>query len=268
MSRRLIPACLLFAGLCSPVAASPAPSAVVPLRLHSGRPVVDGVYVNGHGPYRFLVDTGATMNHIDPKLALSIGLSSTFETKLMGPNGTTTSKGHEGGEVRLGEVTADRQVFLFSGMDLLHEVAGDAQGVLGQVFLSQFDYRLDLEHGRLEFGRVGFDGVGTLAAFHKSAEQLPVVSTSLGAMVLDSGAHAVVRFRVRAVNATQEFVGATGATPTGTVDSKLAIRNHTFWSGDAMAVPHTPQKDVDGLIPLSLFKSVYVNNSESYVVLK
>ena len=35
-----------------------------------------------------------------------------------------------------------------------------------------------------------------------------------------------------------------------------------------MAVPHTPQEDVDGLLPLSLFKSVYVNNSESYVVLK
>ena len=39
------------------------------MRVRDGRPIVDGVYVNGHGPYRFLVDTGTMRNLIDADLA-------------------------------------------------------------------------------------------------------------------------------------------------------------------------------------------------------
>lgn len=33
--------------------------------VRDGRPVVDGVFVNGHGPCRFLVDTGSNVNLIE-----------------------------------------------------------------------------------------------------------------------------------------------------------------------------------------------------------
>ena len=55
----------------------------VKIDLIDGRPVVDGVYVNGHGPYRFLVDTATTSNHMESALAKSIGLTPTYRTELL-----------------------------------------------------------------------------------------------------------------------------------------------------------------------------------------
>src|SRR5262249_9076121 len=92
----------------------------VKLLIREGRPVVEGVYVNGHGPYHFLLDTGATLNHLDPKIAESIGLPVTFQTQLTSSTGVTAASGSEGGEIRLGSTTADHQVFLFAGIEGLH----------------------------------------------------------------------------------------------------------------------------------------------------
>jgi hypothetical protein len=39
------------------------------MRVEDGRPVVNGVFVNGRGPYRFLVDTGSNVNLIETDLA-------------------------------------------------------------------------------------------------------------------------------------------------------------------------------------------------------
>jgi hypothetical protein len=56
-----------------------------------------------------------------------------------------------------------------------------------------------------------------------------------------------------------------GTAQLGTVSSTLTIAVRTFWRGDAMVVPQSPEAGVDGLLPTSLFKSVYVSNSEGYV---
>ena len=46
----------------------------VTLEVRDGRPFVNGVFVNGHGPYRFLIDTGANMNLIESDLAEKMSL--------------------------------------------------------------------------------------------------------------------------------------------------------------------------------------------------
>jgi hypothetical protein len=238
----------------------------VKLQMREGRPVVDGVMVNGHGPYRFLLDTGATLNTIDPTLAQSIGLTVAFLTQLTSSTGVTSASGSEGGEIRLGPVTAGDQVFLFTGMDAVHKLSSDIQGVLGQVFLSQFDYLLDVRGGRMEFGKRELHGKGARAPF-RIVQGRPVVDTSLGPLVLDSGAHLMVRFGVEATQATAEMVTMSGTMQVGMVFSKLAIDGRTLWRGDAVAVPHTAEAGAAGLLPVSLFKTVYVCNSGRYVVL-
>jgi hypothetical protein len=239
----------------------------VKLEMRDGRPVVDGVFINDHGPYRFLVDTGSTLNHFDPKLARAIGLATTLQTTLTSSIGATSATGTEGAEIRLGSVIADQQVLLFAGIEGLHAISPDIQGVLGQVFLSRFDYRINLRNGRLEFGRYGLDAKATRIAF-RTVEGRPVISTSLGWLVLDSGAHYLVRFGVRATVETHEMVTASGTVGVGTVFSKLVIAGHPFWRGDAIAVPELSEPSADGLLPIAPFNSVYVSNSEGYVVLK
>jgi hypothetical protein len=95
----------------------------------------------------------------------------------------------------------------------------------------------------------------------------PVVVTSLGRLVLDSGANYMTRFGVRAAEETLNMITATGSVKVGTVFSKLVIDGRAVWRGEAVAVPHSPETGTDGLLPMSLFKSVYVSNSEGYVVL-
>ena len=62
-------------------------TAAVPLTARHGRPVVDGVYVNGHGPFRFLLDTGAQSSQLDVRLAREIGLVAAYRVELVSAGG-------------------------------------------------------------------------------------------------------------------------------------------------------------------------------------
>jgi hypothetical protein len=235
------------------------------IQILEGRPVVDGVYVNGHGPYRFLVDTGTTANHLDPKLARSIGLTATFRTELASSAGVTVVPGGDGIEVVLGSVRADGQTFLFAGLEAVHQLSQDIQGVLGQAFLSRFDYLLDLRSRQLEFGTSELSGKGIRVPL-RTLRGRPLVDTSLGSMVVDSGAHSVTLFGIGGGELAHQMVTMSGSLWVGTVSTKLLIGGRTFWRGEAVAVPHPEEAGIAGVLPISLFRTVYICNSEGYAV--
>jgi hypothetical protein len=113
--------CVLFAfaSLCSGADA-------LNLQIREGRPVVDGIYINGHGPYRFLLDTGSTLNHIDVSVAKEIGLTETVHTTLISSIGATRVSGSTGIEVALGSACARNQTILF-GLGAVRESRPDAK---------------------------------------------------------------------------------------------------------------------------------------------
>lgn len=234
------------------------------LDVQSGRPIVDGVFVNGHGPYRFLVDTGTTLNQIDPKLARSIGLQPTFTTRLTSAAGSTSVTGSRGNQVIVGSVRGDNQSFLLARLDAAHLISHDIQGVLGQAFLSHFDYLLDMRARRLEFG--ARDEHGTRLPF-RTVEGRPVISTSLGWLVLDSGAEWVVLFGVESPNDAFRIITVSGSRSVGTVSRSLQIAGRTVWAGEAVALPRAAEAGAEGLLPTSAFRKIYVCNSEGYVIL-
>ena len=245
------------------IAASPLPGEVK-MQVRQGRPVVDGVYVNGHGPYRFLVDTGANVNLIESGLARKIGMNPTFQVDLASAAGKTQSQGSDGNEVVIDAVKMGGQKFLLSGLEALHNSLPDVRGVLGQWFLAQFDYRLDLRGKRLEFGKQDRNGARSSL---RMVNARPVVSTNLGDLVLDSGAVRVILFGVDAGSGGNAYVRTvTGSQAAGKVSKSLTIEGRTFWRGDAAAMPEGGEPGVAGLLPLSMFKSIYVCNSEGYVV--
>jgi hypothetical protein len=128
------------------------------LQIREGRPMVDGVYVNGHGPYRFLLDTGTNVNLIEKRLAGTIGMNAAFHTDLESAAGKTRIGGSDANEVELGPEKANGQKFLYSGLEAIHSLFPDVRGVLGQWFLSGFDYILDLRGKQLEFGKHSLNG--------------------------------------------------------------------------------------------------------------
>jgi hypothetical protein len=239
----------------------------VKMQVREGRPIVDGIYVNGHGPYRFLVDTGTNVNLIETRLARAIGMTATFQVDLASAAGKIPATGSDGNQVALDSVKADGQKFLFSGLEAIHDFSPDIQGVLGQWFLSQFDYTLNLRGRQLEFGKQ--DRNGTRSHF-RIVNARPVVSTSLGDLALDSGAAQLVLFGVQpdsGSNIRRELRTATGTQTIGLVSGKrLIIEGREIWDGGAVAIPAPSEPGLDGLMPLSLFKSIYFCNSEGYVV--
>ena len=237
------------------------------VRIHivDGHPVVDGVYVNGHGPYHFLVDTGTTQNHFDAALAKSIGLRHTFRTELITSSGVTLAPGVDGVTLSLDSLNATGQTLLFAGLEAVHAAHPDVHGILGQAFLSHFDYLLDMRGKRIEFGAQQPEPHKTRVRF-ETVTGRPMVPTSLGAMLLDSGANWLTLFGVKAAEVTREMITMTGSIPVGMVASRLSIGGRTFWKGDAAAVARESDSGAAGLLPVSLFKTVYVCNSQRYVV--
>jgi hypothetical protein len=237
----------------------------VSLQIREGRPVVDGAYLNGHGPYRFLVDTGTTLNHVAPRLAQAIGLTSTFVTDVRTATGRTQASGTSGIDVVLGPGWVERQTFLFLGLVALDQTSSDIDGVLGQEFLSHFDYTLDMRAKQMTFGTVAMAPSRTRVPF-QLVDGRPVVATSLGPLVLDSGASLMVRFTLPTTVPTRELVTVSGRVEVGTIASALLIEGHVLWHGDAVAVPRPAESGAAGLLPSSVFRSVYVCNSERYLV--
>lgn len=247
------------------IAAGPLYAEVI-MQVRDGRPVVDGVFVNGHGPYRFLVDTGSNVNLIETGIARKIGMNATFQVDLASSAGKVATSGSDGNQVVLDSVKADGQKFLFSGLEAIHGSSPDVQGVLGEWFLAQFDYTLDLRGKRVEFGKQ--DRKGTRTRFDMINAR-PVISTSLGALALDSGANRVVLFGARAGGDrgdTGFIKTVAGSQAVHVVSSNLSIEGRRVWHGDAVAMPSRTEPGVNGLLPPCLFKVIYVCNSEDYVV--
>lgn len=95
----------------------------------------------------------------------------------------------------------------------------------------------------------------------------PMVRTSLGSLLLDSGASDVTLFNVAGNSLMRETFTMTGPVKVGMAAKKLVIGSRTFWRGDAVTIPRSPESGATGLLPVSVFKTVYVCNSAGYLVL-
>lgn len=235
---------------------------VIRLRILGGRPVADGVFVNGNGPYRFLLDTGAQSNQIDAVIAGKIGLTPTFRVDLATTSGVTRVGGSRVREVTLGSLRASDQEFLFTALDGVRELSADIQGVLGEEFLSRFDYRLDLRAKTLDFGAVEPDGERI------PTEQVagrPALATNFGRLVLDSGSDTLVLFHNGGAGPALPGISAASGFAAAGSGLWLRIGGRSYRPGRAVAASN-PEAAEDGLLPLSLFKAVYISNSGHYIV--
>lgn len=235
------------------------------LQLIRGHPVVDGVYINGHGPYRFLVDTGSQPNEVDLKLARSIGLQPDYQVEVVTPAGSTFVHAGRGMEVTLGSVRAGNEEFLYTDLRGVRQLSANIQGVLGEEFLARFDYLLDLKNHQLDIG--GLEPEGIRVKF-RTIDGRPSLFTSLGWLVLDSGADHLVLFGGKPAQITHLLWTASGSMGADLSRPKsLVIETQTIARTEAVVVPRQNGNQADGLLPGRLFRSIYVSNSKGYATL-
>ncbi len=234
------------------------------LGMVSGRPVVEGIFLNGQGPLRFLLDTGAQTNQVDERIARKFGLAPTFRTAMGTAAGEVLVEGGRVAEVTLGPATAAKQEFLFTGLEGVHTLASNIQGVLGQEFLSHFDYLLDFAGHRLVIGGGAPDGGKRVGL--NLVDGRPTVETDRGKLVLDSGTESAILFGSGGAGQGGRMVTASGSAAVSAVQRlKVRIAGREYVTSAASVARVSPQED--GLLPASLFHAVYVSNSEKYLVL-
>jgi predicted aspartyl protease len=113
--------------------------------------IVIPVYVNGNGPYRFLLDTGAGMTVLSNKVARRLNLQ----------NGRTESMGSAGGyilitiydlnELRVGEIRMAQPQIAAADFDLMRSLEID--GILGADQLKAFRVSIDYSKKTVHFER-------------------------------------------------------------------------------------------------------------------
>lgn len=237
------------------------------LKLHilAGLPTVDGVFINGHGPYRFLLDTGAESNEMDPALARKLGLKGAFELELDSPSGASTVQGTIVNTLSLGPLVAADQEFLLVAPAALRAVDPAIRGSLGQLFLSRFNYLLDFRRQQIRFG--GPAPAGRRVSFRLSCMCM-MIPTSEGDLLLASGTTTLFLFRDAPrssarkgmVSTTaQNMVVRAGWTAAIEIGGRLYLPGEAFY-GQPRNSP------AEGLLPANLFGAIYVSNSERYVV--
>ncbi|MGH8138401.1 MAG: aspartyl protease family protein [Steroidobacteraceae bacterium] len=153
---------------------------------HIGRIVVP-VMINGQGPFRFIVDTGASHSTVSPQLAVTLGLQPTDDS-LIKINGIT-------GTAQVPSVVIDK---LKAG-DLIYKDArlpivwaplmAGADGILGVAGLKTERLLVDFVHDRVTISRAG---VSTPLGFVR----IPALRLTSGLITVDGRVGGI---RVRAV---------------------------------------------------------------------
>ena len=253
--------------------------------------IIVPVRINGSGPYDFMLDTGCSKTMIDGKLARELRLPHLGEKTVAGVLASAKMQVVQVNSLSLGEATVSGGE-LFS-TDRPATVASKARGVLGEDFLRNFDLLIDNDHQviRLKFS------LGSMAET-AGGEHLPLQLTStrrgklihnqlivsgriqeLGdtpiTLLLDSGTNQLILFR----DDLGPGQSQTGPFSAGSFGQWIALssparRIRTLMLGSrsftdliAIALAGRSDAETDGLIPTSLFHSVFISHFGRFVIL-
>ena len=238
-------------------------------------PVFADVSVGAAGPYRFLVDTGAQTTLIDPKLAGQLNLKPEFRVEVVTQNSSRLLPGVKVNTLRIGQTLLPATEVVFHDLAEARRLDSTVQGVLGLNALAGIDFTLTPATAQLDLtaGRP----YGEVVKLYRVEDRIGIkarMGREMLTFILDSGATNIVLFRTPIAMIKTPPVATTFATMDG-------ARNvvPTCWSADMVfgddlrvgmkpaAMVSRPETQVDGLLPASVFKSVYVDQGRGEVVL-
>jgi predicted aspartyl protease len=222
---------------------------------------IEGIYVDGHGPFRFLLDTGAQSTVVDPAVAERIGLRPSYRVEVVSVNGSQVVPAVAGVQLRVDGHTVAGEV-LVQEVALARRSDPLVVGILGQSALAGLSYELDLRRERF---RVGGEGpAGGIRLPYGGTGDRPVVLFGGMRLVLDSGAGSVILFRSRypGVRRTGQVEVASQGGEKRIAQAGVLERWNLgeFELRDVPVVLHpNGRSDADGLLPVGLFSRVHVD---------
>jgi predicted aspartyl protease len=247
--------------------------------------VVLPAFVDGLGPFRFLVDTGSTSSAIADTVAAALGLRPIAKSELVSASGRTMLP-----VVRLGRTTvgaAGREGLLASLLRSgdLDQLTAGIQGVLGQDFLGGRDYTLDYQRRRFSWHvdpAIGNRGtrLALLPSDGRFLVELPQAATgTVVRLVPDSGSAMLVVFEgdgtaglpTRSIAGQSRLTGMAGSRiAQRAVVRALQVGGVVLRNEPAVIVGRAGRSrpDADGLLPLHRFARVSFLARENCLILE
>jgi predicted aspartyl protease len=253
--------------------------------------IIVPVSINGSGPYDFLLDTGSAKTMVDQKLADELGLPRAGEKTVVGMLASARmSVVHVNSLSVAGATVSGGEIF---SSDHPATVTSKVRGVLGEDFLQNFDLLIDYRHQsvRLEspLGSMAETAVGEHLPLQLNgvlhgqpthnrlvvSGHIPELGDSPMLLLLDSGANSPTLFRdgLGAGAAQQEPMRAgnfnqwvSSSASTRTVRS-LSLGGNSLTNLTLIAISRRADVDTDGLVPTSLFHSIFISHQGKFAIL-
>lgn len=251
--------------------------------------IVVPVRVNGEGPFEFLLDTGTNTTLIATELAERLKLRAIDRIYLITATGSQVVPRSHLHEIVLGSKSVGNVEALFTELRVVRSLDPAISGVLGQNFLSKFNFTLNYRDRHIDFED---DGAPTDVPpgnrLHIERNEGKIMVSAEGAsqsgtklqFVLDSGISGLVLFisparrsELNHIQRGNSFIRAFTDTGSDLMRLRrlpfLRVGSETFLDIPAVLAleQQAETRAEDGLLPTSLFRSIYFNNKEGYVIL-
>lgn len=265
-----------------PAATIGAERAVVPFELLDDGSVVIAVFIDGAGPFRFVLDTGSTRSVVSPQLAEKLRLPAIARSSVITPSGDDRRP-----VVQLRGVVIDGlppvNVAAVVAEHLDIAAGRRVHGLLGQDVLAPLVYTIDYRRREVRWNAeldpaaagvrlplVVADGIFLVSLSHRGSRE-PL------RLIADSGTSAFVLFTRRSQKLPRLTPLGIGALQTvgGRAPARHALLE-AVWVGSillknqpAMIVPQARDARLgDGLLPLHVFGRVTFDGPGRYLVVE
>lgn len=258
---------------------------IIGFQLHDKYLILVQAKVNGNGPFTFLLDTGSTHTVIDPGLARQLQAPVIGEASLVTVSDVRKDRLARLREIRVGDSVVSELGAIIDKMDEVKLRAPGIRGVLGEDFLSEFDILIDYQARTLRFDgdapageRCRIETIGSYRDVPTTNRllinaEIKDVSGGTVQLQLDTGAKLPELFPVRPGTSRSQPWAGSMAFSSGVNGSRIhphtTIRVGTTVLSDLDVVQFRRGVAFDavGLLPTSIFHSIYISHSGGFVIL-
>jgi hypothetical protein len=276
----------------------PANVASLPFQVVNRHLIILPVSINHVGPYDFLLDTGAQRTTLDPALGAELHLEIKGQAMVEGIGSRQSVSFAYLDLLQAGSHAVSNQRVNVSDLSGLQSAGLRIRGILAEDFLEQFDLLIDYAHNLLcldDTGAMRASVKGTHIALVAGPEapegaalpKLLVVEAYLSEatrpvqLMLDSGANIPFLYR------PSDYMAAESKRDAALHGSGLNGAQQAFWAlpprnvkigsvelpglsfrTTAVAPTHHRDTDVDGLLAMGLFRRIFIDHADKFVVLE
>lgn len=264
--------------------AADAPPAEVTLTVRGSGALLVPVVIDGQGPFTFLLDTGSSHTVLGEDLVERLALPAVAQARVLTSGGAQLGLVVRTGRLSIGSASVEGVMPSVVSMAGLRSIESGLDGVVGQDFLSPFNYTVDYRRKRLRFTTEPAAEAERVPLVRMGQRPLVRLTSGRGRnpvlLVPDSGSEGFVLFEREgrtavAVDYLDQWVGVSALAlerpARGALLRELRLGTVTLRdqpavvvrSGDASSGLHS-----DGLLPLHGFSSVSFHNAEGYIVVE